>query len=150
VKLRKVFMHLEAQVIDLAGHSVEKYEQKVGPFKVTVEKHVYVPTPYDMDAPYDWYVNSLQYDEMFRRFTALQVEAMETKAQLLATSVKGAAMILTALNEKTPSNMFLEEMGIDMKNLESHRQAIKKEIENSAPVEEKKPDRKRKEVPDDD
>ena len=144
VKLRKVFMHLEAQVIDLAGHTVEKYDQKLGPFKVTVEKHTYIPAPYCMDAPYDWIVNTAQYDQMFREYSRLQVDAMESKAELQVASVKGAGMVLTALNEKTPSNMFLEELGIDMGNLEIRRQAIRDEIEHGAPVKEKKPSKKPK------
>jgi hypothetical protein len=143
VMMCKIFMRLDAKTVDLAGHEVTISEKKVGFIKFKVESHKYTPSPNCTDAPYDWIIRAVEYEDIFTEFTEMQVQAMESKAELKVASVKGGAMVLGALAKKSPSNMFMDELGIDLEETLSRKAQLRKEMNSPPPFEEGKKDKKR-------
>lgn len=130
VSFRKIFVRASGEVIDLAGHTVETSTVKKGPFKFKVESHHYTPTPNCTDSPYDWIVRAAEYEDVFTEFTEQQVALMESKAELQVATVKGGATVLTALSGKSPSELFIKELGLDLDDIVSRKAAIRKELKN--------------------
>jgi len=130
VTFHKILVHCDGEVIDLAGHSVTITTVKKGPFKFKVENHKYTPSPNCTDSPYDWIVRAIEYENIFTDYAELQVQTMESKAELQMASVKGGSMVLTALSSKTPSEIFMDEMGIELEKSLSDKARIRNEIRN--------------------
>ena len=120
---RKRHLHLktpmmirqDVDVVDLAGIEVNEYEVTKAHIKFHVEARKYIPSPNCTDAPYDWIVRAQEYEDVFVSYSEMQVEAIEAKAALSRAAVRGGGEILTALASKNPSQMFMDDLGIDLR-----------------------------------
>ena len=115
IYLRTLFMKQEVDVVDLAGMEVNETEVVKGRIHFRVEARKYIPSPNCTDAPYDWIVRASEYEDVFMKFSEVQVEAIEAKAALSRAAVRGGGEILTALGAKNPSQWFMDDLGIDLR-----------------------------------
>ena len=118
--------------IDLAGMETSEYTVKNRWINWKVKELKFVPSPHCTDAPYDWIVNAQGYEELFQNYSALQVENIETNAKLRVVALRGAGQLMSAMGSKAPSNVVLEQLGIDIEamfgeRLKKQRQAAERE-----------------------
>ena len=117
--------------IDLAGMETSEYTVKNRWVNWKVKELKFVPSPHCTDAPYDWIVNATAYEELYQNFSALQVENLETNAKLRIVAMRGAGELLSAMGSKSPSNVVLEQLGIDIEEMFSSRLKKKRETSDS-------------------
>lgn len=138
-------IHLAADAVDVADLKVETYEVQKWKFKFTVESRSYVPSPNCTDSPYDWITRAMEYEDVFTEFNELQVQAAESKAALQVAQIKGGAAVLNALAGKAPSDVFMDQLGVNMEEIVNKRQKSRgmknatKEVKNGAGRPEKAP-----------
>lgn len=132
VSMRKIVLKLDADAVDLAGLEINESEKVVFTIlghevKMKVEGRKYLPAPNCSDAPYDWYLNAMKYEDLFTEYAELQVQAAEAKAAIQGAQIKGGAAVLNALALRNPSNIFMEELGEDFETFVKNRN-MKKNI----------------------
>lgn len=134
VHLKKVLMELSADAVDLAGVEISEEIIKKGPFKFRIESRRYIPCPLCQDSPYDFITKAEGYEELFTKFADMQVDAAESKAQLSVAQVKGGAAMLNALAGKQPSNVYMDELGLEMDEIigKKQKRRIHKKIQEAA------------------
>jgi len=115
----------ECDAVDMADLEVDVYEVEKFGRTFVVESRKYIPAPTCTDAPYDFILRTLEYDDVFTEYTKLQVEASEHQAAIQMAQVKGAAMILNALSASDPSQYYTEILGNRMEEQLNKRNAHK-------------------------
>lgn len=138
-RTRRVTVHqfmrpkVVVDAIDLAGIQSDEYTVKRGPkgrVNWTVEALKYTPSPHCTDAPYDWIANALGYEELFQNYSSLQVEHLETNAQLRIATMKGSGELLSAMGAKAPSPVVMEQLGLDLERMFGSRlRKVRREAE---------------------
>lgn len=138
-RTRRVTVHqfmrpkVVVDAIDLAGIQTDEYTVKRGAkgrVNWTVEALRYIPSPHCTDAPYDWIANALGYEELFQNYSSLQVEHLETNAQLRIATMKGSGELLSAMGAKAPSPVVMEQLGLDLERMFGSRlKKVRKEAE---------------------
>lgn len=131
VRMKKIFLELEVDSVDLAGiEEEESYVEKWG-FKFKVVSRKYIPSPNCTDSPYDWIVRATEYEDIFTKYAELQVQAAESEASIKTAQIKGGAAMLNALSGKEPSSVYMEELGIDMESIvNAGKQKMRKSIKH--------------------
>ena len=134
----------DVDIVDLAGVEVNQYEIRKAHITFKVEARKYTPSPNCTDAPYDWIVRAQEYEDVFVNYSQMQVEAIEAKAALSRAAVRGGGEILTALASKNPSQVFMDDLGIDLRKALSPdiQRKVRKEMHRAEniPIEEEEDD----------
>ncbi len=126
--------HVCVDAIDLAGMESNEYTVKNRWVNWKVKELKFIPSPHCTDSPYDWIVNASAYEELYNNYTALQVEHLETNAKLKVIAIRGGAEVVSSMGARSPSNVVLDQLGIDIEEmfgarLKAQREAAKKEGE---------------------
>ncbi len=100
--------------IDLAGMETSEYTVRNRWVDWKVKELKFIPSPHCTDAPYDWIVNATGYEELFQNYSSLQVENLEINAKLKIIALRAAGELLSSMGAKSPSNVALEQLGIDI------------------------------------
>lgn len=100
---------VEIDVTDMAHVEVQTFEVRRWKFTFHAERRIYTPAPSCSFAPFDWLVEGQSYKQYFENYSALEMEAAESKARLTMAEARGGAMMLSALASKDPSNVFMDE-----------------------------------------
>ena len=103
--------------IDLSGMETSEYTVRNRWIDWKVKELKFIPSPHCTDAPYDWIVNATAYEELYQNFSTLQVENLETNAKLRIIAMRGVGEILSAMGLKSPSNVVLQDLGIDIEEM---------------------------------
>ena len=123
--------------IDLAGMESREYTVKNRWVNWKVKELKFIPSPHCTDSPYDWLVNAQAYEELYQNYTALQVEHLETNGKLRTIAIRGAGEVMSSMGMRSPSNVVLEQLGIDIEamfgaRIKAQREAARKEGEEIA------------------
>lgn len=126
--------HVCVDAIDLAGMETQEYTVKNRWVNWKVKEVKFIPSPHCTDSPYDWIVNAQAYEELYTNYAALQVEHLETNAKLRMIAMRGGAEIISTMAMRSPSNVVLEQLGIDIEEmfgarLKAQREAARRESE---------------------
>ena len=134
VSIRKIVMRIEADAVDVAGLEFNEGVVKKGPFKFKIVSRKYVPSPNVTDVPYNFIVNATGFNELFTSYANLEREAMESKSELLMSTVKGGAQLLNAMSVNNISQPMLERIKVDLEQLidEDNKKQAKKVMKKEA------------------
>jgi hypothetical protein len=132
VSIKSIVIKLQADAVDVAGLEINESEKVVfrifgHEVKMKVEGRKYQPAPNCADAPYDWYLNAMKYEDLFTEYAELQVQAAEAKAAIQGAQIKGGASVLNALALRNPSNIAMDALGDDFETFIKNR-SMKKNV----------------------
>jgi len=116
VSIRKIIMRIQADAVDVAGIETEENIVNRGPFKFKVVARRYVPSPNVTDVPYNFIVNAVGFNELFMECANLQKQAIESKSELLMSSIKGGATLLNAMSVNNISQPIVEKLRLDLQS----------------------------------
>lgn len=112
IRFRTEFITQEADAVDVAGlesNVIEVDKTILGhTFKMTRESRRYTPSPNATESKQEWVVKAMMYEDVFKEYSEQQMRAAEARAKLQGAQIKGGAMILNELGDKTPADLLLE------------------------------------------
>ena len=97
------------------GEGYNPYIVKKGPFRFRIVEREYTPSPNMTDAPLLFYSRAEGYQQLFTQNAKLAMEAAESKAAVEQTAIQVALDIMNATTEDSPSEVFLNDLGADLR-----------------------------------